>query len=157
MSDGTQYAAAFLEGVLKVLPALLAAFYAYRLWYFKMAQDRADSIIKGCLILQHFCFSLERHLADDPNRLTAVAIESINTHVDSILSTATASAMLDNILETYYLWKKGAYFPASRDNEADLQRRRSALKKNATDCARVVTILRSRTPQLLARTRFSSL
>lgn len=157
MTDWSSMGAAFVEGVLKVLPALLAAFYAYRLWHFKMAQDRADSIAKGCLILRQFCRSLDRHLSDDPSGPTAVAIDSINSHMDTILSTKTGADVLDYVLTTYYLWRRGAYFPASIGNEEEAKRRRTKLGEYASACEVIARLLRSATPRELARMRFSSL
>ena len=157
MIDFSQYVFAFLEGATKVLPAVLAAYYAYRLWYVKLAQDRADAILKGCLILHHFCISLERHLSDNPDRPNSVVIESVNANLDSILSTRTASARFGELLETYYLWRKGVYFPQAKDNETDLVRRRTFLNEYASGCDAIIAVIRSSTPSELVKLRFASL
>lgn len=157
MIDITQLFSSFLEGTVKVLPALLAAYYAYRLWYFKLAQDRADSIAKGCVILHHFCISLERHIVDDPQKSNAVTIESINSNLDSILGTRTISVKFGEILETYHLWRKGVYFPLSQDNEADVEKRRASLRQCAQESERVVEVIRNSTPKQLAKRKLSSL
>ena len=146
MNDFSQYLFAFLEGATKVLPAVLAAYYAYRLWYIKLAQDRADSIVKGCLILHHFCISLERHLSDNPEKPNSVVIESVNANLDSILSTRTASTRFGELLETYYLWRKGVYFPPSEDNATDLVKRRTFLREYAYGCDAIIAVIRNSKP-----------
>jgi hypothetical protein len=148
---------AFVEGTVKVLPAILAAYYAYRLWYQKLIQDRADSIVKGCLILQHFCHSLDRQFVDDPDKPNSVAIESINHHLDSILSTTTVSAQFGDVLETYHLWRKRVYFPLSVDAETDVARRRALLKRCADSCGAIVSQLRGSAPAELAKLKLSAL
>lgn len=157
MTELAQLASAFLEGVVKVLPAILAAYYAYRLWHLKLLQDRADSVVKGCVILQHFCISLERHIADDPDRPNSVVIESINSNLDSILTTRTVSAKFGYLLETYHLWRKRVYFPLTRDNETDAAKRRASLQELSLDCERIVSTIRNSAPKDLVRLRVSSL
>ena len=157
MIDILPLVSAFLEGTVKVLPAMLAAYYAYRLWRVKLLQDRADAVAKGCLILQHFCTSLERHISDDPEGPNAVAIESINSNLDSILTTSTVSSKFGYLLETYHLWRKKVYFPLTQDNQADAAKRQAALRELSKDCERIVSTIRNSSPRDLARLRVSSL
>lgn len=157
MTDLMPLVHAFIEGTVKVLPAMLAAYYAYRLWYHKLIQDRADSIVKGCLILQHFCHSLDRHLVDDPAKPNSVAIESVNHNLDSILSTTTVSSQFGDVLETYHLWQKSVYFPPSADAKSDLSRRRAVLKRCADGCSTIISQLRSSAPAQLAKLKLSAL
>lgn len=157
MIDVASLLSSLVDSTVKVLPAVLAAYFAYRLWYLKLVQDRADSITKGCAILRHFCVSLDRHLIDDPDKPNAVAITSINANVESILATQSISSRFGSVLDTYHLWCRKVYFPLSKDNEMDVRKRRSDLLDCITACDQVIAAIRNSTPKQLARLKLASL
>ena len=157
MIDLNQLFASFIEGVTKALPALLAAYYAYKLWRQKLMQDRADAVIKGCLLFRNFCSMLSGCILDDPDKPNPVSIESVNGNLESILSTASTSAHFNGVMETFALWRKRVYFGSSSDLDSDVTKRRALLDTCISDCDRVMATIRDASPSQLLKIRLAHL
>jgi len=148
---------AVVDGVAKTLPALLAAYYAYRLWVYKTARERADDVVKGARLLKHFSKALEVSLISNPNGPGGASIEAVNSHLSSILITDTLSKRFAEVADTYYRWKASEYFMVDESNRQDIADRRAALSQCQTDCERVMSLIRNTGAKELSRQNFSSL
>jgi hypothetical protein len=143
------------DGAVKILPALLAAFYAYKLWRQKVVQDRADAVVRGCLLLRNFCSMLSSSLLDDPEKPNPVSITAVNNSLDSILSTASVASHFADVMETFTLWQRKVYLHSA--SAPDIAKRQSILNACINDCNSVINTLREKTPAQLLSTHLSRL
>lgn len=157
MSSVSEIALSAIDGIAKLLPALLAAYYAYRLWVYKMARDRADSIVTGAQILKYFSRALERCLRSDPRTAGLASIEVLNPHLPAILITSTLSEQFFVVADIYFRWKAVEYFPPSEDSRRDIDARLRQLNGCQTACDEVMSAIRASSIKALARQNFSSL
>lgn len=157
MSNIHDLAIAAIEGVVRILPAILAAYYAYRLWIYKAGRERADEIIKGALMLKYFSSALERSLLSDPRGSGLVSIEALNSHLSSVLITQTLSEQFAVATDTYFRWKAIEYFPLDQGNRDDIEARRVELIRCQSACNQVMSVVRSLSTKALSTQNFSSL
>ena len=150
-------AMAALEGIAKTLPALAAGYFAYRLWVYKSARERADEVIKGALMLRYFSSALEHSLLSDPRGSGLVSIEALNAHLSSVLITKTLSDHFSLATDTYFRWRAVEYFPRDNHNGGDIDVRQIELANCQNACNEVIAVIRSFSPIALTRQNLSSL
>jgi hypothetical protein len=156
MIDFSLIISSFIEGIFKTLPALLAAFYAYRLWRQKIVQDQSDNLIKASFLLKHFCSTLEKNLLEDSRKSTAVTIDIVNDNLSHILQSRSLSLLLPGIIDIYTLWQKQVYVDLIYSH-TDIIERRALLVACQGACDSVISVLESKSPSELLRIRFNSL
>ncbi len=133
-----------IDGIVKIVPALIAAFFAYRLWRQKIARERAESIMKGCMMLRHFCIQLKEQMLDDPAKPNSVSIESVNASLEAILIPFSLTNAIDKVLSAHSLWQKGRWFGTSVADDESTKTVQVELIDCISRCDSIVNVLKSK-------------
>jgi hypothetical protein len=139
-----------IESIVKILPTLTAAYFAYRLWVDKSAKEQADEVIRGAIILKYFSRELSRNLPFDPKG-SELSIEVLYSHMSSVLITETLSDRFLVVTDIYSQWKLKEYFPSNKDNNDKIEVCQKNLQECQNACETVISNIRSLSIKELSR------
>lgn len=146
MMSASDVAEPLVDGFLKILPALIAAYFGYRLWRQKSNYDRAVDAIRSCWVLSHFCSVLRAQITTNPNATKVVAIDLLNKNLDTLIGMSSTNDLLADLFDIYALWERNL-FSGMKIEDAELRRRIESLAKYESVAKSVANVIGQKVEQ----------
>jgi hypothetical protein len=146
-----------LDGILKVIPSIIAAIVAIWLWKAKEDKDRTNDAIRACWNLSQFCELLAKEILNDPSEVNYLSVESLNKYLDIYFDLNDLNKHLTDIFSTYSNWKRRSYFRLNGD-EPEVSSKTAMLKSTSEAAEKLARkIAKSSRYRGLTRMQLSSL